>query len=88
MNTERQAMKVDTDIEFVRQWVKEMEFDLLDRVYPDADERKKHLPITEPSRLKMLIYNLLKSDRFRDKLNAKRYNMVMDIWLDRIKNNS
>lgn len=76
------------DREFVLSWIDEMEYDLLSHVFPDDPIRRRNeLPITDKSRIKALMYNLLKSDKFVDKLNYKRYSMIMDIWIERLKQN-
>lgn len=76
------------DREFILSWIDEMEYDFLDRAFTDPIRRRSELPITDKQRIKALIYNLLRSDKFVDKLNYKRYSTIMDVWIERMGTNS
>lgn len=79
----------DKEKEFIIHFMNQMEFDFLSSVYPDdLITREKQIPITDKTRIKALIYNLLKSDVLSSQLNYKRYSMIMDIYIDRLTNSS
>lgn len=64
--------------------IEEIELDLIEFVNSDIEERKKLLPLTGRKNIKCLIWNLLNSDKYRNKISLNDYYEILDIWFDRL----
>ena len=64
--------------------VEEIELDLIEFVETRLEERKKLLPLTKPEQIKCLIYNLLTSKKYREKISFDDYSKILDIWFKRL----
>ena len=67
--------------------VEEIELDYIEFVNKNLDERRKLLPLTKPEQIKGLIWNLLKSDKYINRISYNDYLKILDIWFARLNNN-
>lgn len=49
-------------------------------------EKDRIFPVTGNERIKAMIYNLFKSEKYQQILSYSMYSVIMDIWLSRWKN--
>lgn len=65
--------------------IEQIELEYIEFVEKRLEERKKLLPLKDPKQIKGLIWNLLSSEKWREKISYNDYNQIMDILLKRIK---
>lgn len=69
----------------INKLIEEIELDYLEYVEKNLDRRQKLLPVTKKKDIKALIWNLLTSPKWRKKISVNDYSLILDIWLERIK---
>jgi hypothetical protein len=65
--------------------IEEIELEFIEFTAKSLEQKKASLPITEPKEIKALIWNLLSSEKWKNKISYNDYSKILDVWLSRLK---
>lgn len=65
--------------------IEDIELDYIEFIGGDIDSKKKLLPLSSSEQITGLIWNLLISDKWRERISYKDFSHIINVWTKRLK---